>query len=48
MRTDSASLLLDRQRIAALSAFPADSASLRFVAGRALSRDPADALPALR
>jgi hypothetical protein len=40
VRTDNASLLFDRQRIVSFSAPWADSASLRLVSGRILSRGP--------
>jgi hypothetical protein len=39
LRTDSASLLADRQRIVSFQALRTDSASLRLVAACAFSRD---------
>jgi hypothetical protein len=48
LRTDSASFLSDRQRIVSLSAFQADSASLRSVSARTISGDPSVTLPVFR
>jgi hypothetical protein len=46
LRTDSASFLFHRQRIASLPAHGTDSASLRLVAARAFPDDLDDPLPA--
>ena len=47
MRTDSASILSERQRIVLFSALRADSASRRFVSARSASRDSPVILPPL-